>query len=157
MAKIQSGQESMLGSSNSGPLLPPLSPGLTPMPDPSTTPEMGPPQSQPREADLRSESLQSTREPLSDKAWYDALVENDVSPLIAQARVRHRRDLPALLKEHPGKLVAYSGAERIAIGGTKRELIEKCMQRGLKNDEFLLEAIVPEDDSVIDATMWTHI
>jgi hypothetical protein len=113
-------------------------------------------QTQP-EAESRSNNVQPTEASLSDEAWYDVLVENGVSPLIAKARVRHRRDLPALLVEHPGKLVAYSGDERIAIGGTATELVETCMQRGLNDDEFLLEAILPEDDSVIDAAMWAHI
>lgn len=113
--------------------------------------------SQPHEAKLTSDSLQPTRAPLSDQAWYDDLIEHGVPPLIAKARVRLRRDLPALLSEHPGQLVAYCGEERIAIGPTATELVEKCMKRGLKDDEFLLEAIVPEDDSVIDASMWMHI
>ncbi len=53
----------------------------------------------------RSETLERAPQPLSDEDWYEELIEGGVSPLIAQAQVRHRRDL---LKEHPGKWVAYS-------------------------------------------------
>ena len=111
----------------------------------------------PPEATRSLDSLQPTRASLSDQAWYNELIENRVPPLFAKARVRHRRDLPALLSEHPGQFVAYCGEVRIAIRTTATELVEMCMQRGLKDDEFLLEAIIPEDESVIDAAMWAHI
>jgi len=94
----------------------------------------------------QSEISEPTLGPLSDADFYEELIEGGVSPLIAQAQVRHRRDLPELLKEHPGKWVAYFGTERICLGETKRELIEKCVQRGLKDDEFLVRAIAPQSD-----------
>ncbi len=111
----------------------------------------------PLEATRSSDSLQPTRASLSDQAWYDDLIGNGVPPLFAKARVRHRRDLPALLSEHAGQFVAYCGEERISIGTTATELVENCMQRGFNDDEFLLEAIIPEDESVIDAFGWMQI
>jgi len=105
----------------------------------------------------RSETFEPTPKPLSDEDWYEELIEGGVSPLIPQAQVRHRRDLPALLKEYPGKWVAYFGTERLGIGESERELTEKCMQRGLKDNEFLVRAIAPQSELVIDATMWMHI
>jgi len=106
---------------------------------------------------LSSETVEPTPKSLSDEDWYAELIEGGVPPLIARAQVRHRRDLPELLKEHPGKWVAYFGEERIALGENKRELIEKCLERGLRDDEFLVRAIALESDLVIDAAMWMHL
>jgi hypothetical protein len=105
----------------------------------------------------RSETFEATQQPLSDEDWYRELTEGGVSALLAQAQVRHRRDLPELLKDHPGKWAAYFGEERIALGDTKRQLIEKCVERGLKDDEFLVLAIAKQSDPLIDAAMWMHI
>jgi hypothetical protein len=104
-----------------------------------------------------SENSEPTPEPLSDDGWYAELIAGGVSPLMARAQVRHRRDLPELLKEHPGRWVAYFGDERIALGETKRQLVEKCVQLGLKDDEFLVRAIAAESDPEIDASLWMHI
>jgi hypothetical protein len=107
--------------------------------------------------DHGSEVSEPIEEPLSDDDWFRELVAIGVAPLIAQAQVRHRRDLPELLKEHPGEWVAYLGAERLAIGKSERELTEKCIHRGLKDDEFLVRAIAKHSDPVIDATTLMQI
>ena len=73
------------------------------------------------------------------------------------AKIATLASSPRLVSEHPGELVAYYGEERIAIGPTATELVEKCMQRGLEDDQFFPEANLPEDDAVIDAAMWMHI
>ncbi len=117
-------------------------------------PERAPKHEQAPESDLRSSSFQQTPQPASDDYYYSELVRDGVPPLIAEAQVRHRRDLPELLKEHAGTRVAYRGSERLAIGSSERELTLMCMQRGLKDDEFLVRAVVPESEAVIDETMW---
>jgi hypothetical protein len=95
---------------------------------------------------LVSERFEPDSEPASDCEWCARLVESGVPPLIAETRIQFRRDLPILRTEHPGKRVAYSGAERIAIADTKRELVVECLQRGLKVGDFLVQAIVAEED-----------
>jgi hypothetical protein len=104
-----------------------------------------------------SEFSEPTQEGLSDEDWFHELVASGVAPIIAQAQIRHRRDLPELLKEYPGEWVAYLGAERLAIGKSERELTETCIHRGLKDDEFLVRAIAKQSELVIDATTWTQI
>jgi len=108
------------------------------------TPEMGPRQSQPREADLRSECFGSTRELLSDKDWYAKLVGCGVSSLVAKAQIRHRRDLPELLHDHHGAWVAYKGDERLEIGSSKTSLYRKYLDQGLGRDELLVLCVEPD-------------
>jgi hypothetical protein len=67
----------------------------------------------------------STREPLSDRPRCDQLIESGVSPLIARAQIRHRRDLAELLAEHQGAWVAYKGDERLELGSSKTDLYRK--------------------------------
>ena len=48
------------------------------------------------------------------------------------------RDLSGLLKTHYRKWVAYHGDELIGVGRTQTELYQKCLRRGLKEDEFVV-------------------
>jgi hypothetical protein len=61
-----------------------------------------------------------------------------VSPLAAQALEAFYRDLPELLRKHPGRWVAYHGDERFAVGRTETALYQKCLGHGLKEDEFIV-------------------
>jgi hypothetical protein len=95
------------------------------------------------DTDLCSESFQSTPESLSEQDWYDELAEAGVSPLIAQAQVRHRRDLRTLASEHHGQWVAYKGDERLEIGHSKTALYRKYLDQGLARHELLVLCVEP--------------
>jgi hypothetical protein len=58
------------------------------------------------------------------------------------------RDLPALLDEHPGKWVAYHGAERLGIADDDADLYELGRRRGLSPLALLVIGIDPEADQV---------
>jgi hypothetical protein len=96
------------------------------------------------EPDLCSEGIQLTPDALSEQDWYDDLLEVGVSPLIAQAQVRHRRDLPGLVCEHQGDWVAYKGDERLEIGRSKTALYRKYLDRGLARHELLVLCVQPD-------------
>jgi len=137
MPKTQAGQESTPDTVNVEPLLPQVS-------DPGMMPTMAPQQTETREAGFRSASLLPTPEPLSEKDWFDQLIESGVSPLIAKAQTRHRRDLPELLQEHRGAWVAYKGDERLEIGATKTGLYRKYLDQRLGRDELLVLCVEPD-------------
>jgi len=67
--------------------------------------------------------------------------ESEIPPGIREAQAALRRDLPALLAEHYDKCALYHGARRLAIARTERELIEECLRRGLKSDEYYIGKI----------------
>ncbi len=72
---------------------------------------------------------------------------NEAIPgLIMQARTAWRRDLPMLLKKHPGQWIAYHGEKQIGIGQNKKELFQKCLREGLQRGEILVLRIEPETD-----------
>jgi hypothetical protein len=62
-------------------------------------------------------------------------------PAIVEAQRTFFRDLPQLLKEHPGKWVAYHGAKRIAFGESQRALWRECERLGY--EDFLVRRIRP--------------
>jgi hypothetical protein len=64
--------------------------------------------------------------------------EQEIPEGIRISQEAYRRDLPELLKQK--KLyrywVAYHRNERIGVACTGKELLEKCLKRGLDDDEF---------------------
>ena len=93
--------------------------------------------------------IHPARGPLSDSEWYAQLVQSGVSPLIAQAQLKHRRDLPELLVEHQGGWVAYRGDTRLEIGRSKTALYRKYLDDGIDRRELLVLCVEPdlfEDD-----------
>lgn len=64
--------------------------------------------------------------------------DDPVSPMIARSLEAFRKDLPQLLRTHARKWVAYHGDERIGFARKGTELYDKCIRRGLKQDEFLV-------------------
>ncbi len=109
-----------------------------------TTTEMEPPPGRPPETDFRLESFGSPCDRLPDKDWYAQMVGCGVSPWIAQAQIRHRRDLPELLRDHLGAWVAYKGDERLEIGSSKTRLYRKYLDQGLGRDELLVLCVDPD-------------
>jgi hypothetical protein len=50
-------------------------------------------------------------------------------------------DLPELLRTHSGKWVAYYGDQCLGFARTQTELYQRCIQRGLKEAEFIVRFI----------------
>jgi hypothetical protein len=48
------------------------------------------------------------------------------------------RNLPELLRKHCGQWVAYQGDEFVGSARTQTELFQRCVGRGLKDDEFIV-------------------
>lgn len=55
-----------------------------------------------------------------------------------------RKDLPALLKQHPGKWVAYHGSKQFGIAEDDAVLYRDCYKQGWKLSEFIVERIEPQ-------------
>ena len=58
-----------------------------------------------------------------------------------QALAAFRRDLPALMKEHRHKWVAYHGDRRVGIAKTNLELYQLCERQGIPFDDFIVTNI----------------
>src|SRR4051795_5191188 len=93
----------------------------------------------------------------SDEAWLTQMTAKGVPPLIARAQVQFRRDLPELIGSHAGDWVAYSGEERIGVGSDEKELVLRCVGRGLRDDQFVVRAIAPGVEEVLDPAEWSHL
>ena len=63
------------------------------------------------------------------------------SPLYTQSQAAFYRNLPELLKSHKRQWVAYRGDECIGFARTQTELYERCLRRGLKEQEFYLRFV----------------
>jgi hypothetical protein len=98
-------------------------------------------------------------------AVYEGLVRDvSVAPVaevpegIRRSRAALRRDLPELVADSRkrGKWVCYRGDERIGVG-EYANLIRECNRRGLRDDEFAVERIVPgagsDDEVEVDRTL----
>jgi hypothetical protein len=92
-----------------------------------------------------------------DEAWLGQMTARGVPPLIARAQIQFRRDLPELIDSHAGDWVAYSGEERIGVGPSEKELVLRCVRQGLRDDQFVVRAIAPEAEEIIDPAEWSHI
>jgi hypothetical protein len=64
---------------------------------------------------------------------------------ILRSKAAFLRDLPRLLenKKLARQWVAYHGEERIGVARTERELIQECLRRGLKQDEYYVDMVIP--------------
>jgi hypothetical protein len=84
---------------------------------------------------------------LEKKAEEFAAVPTEVPPGILRSQQAFWRDLPELLKnkKNRGKWVCYHGNERIGIAKKSTDLIQQCLRRGLKNDEYDLDIIEPHE------------
>ena len=76
-----------------------------------------------------------------------------ISPMIQRSQAAFRRDLPALMKTHYGYWVAYHGEQRLGFGRSKFKLVLECLQRGLKDDEFVVRGVAPEMPEDDDRTV----
>jgi hypothetical protein len=67
-----------------------------------------------------------------------------VAPMIAKAHVRHRHDLPELMRQHAYGWVAYHGDRPLEIGPSQAALYHKYLDQGLGLDELVVLGIGPE-------------
>ncbi|HEV3119486.1 MAG TPA: hypothetical protein VGY58_20685 [Gemmataceae bacterium] len=74
----------------------------------------------------------------------ECTLRETVPALIRQGRAAWRRDLPTLLRTHPGQWVAYHGERQIAVGGNKTDLVQQCLRSGLQRGDFLVLRIEPD-------------
>jgi hypothetical protein len=76
-----------------------------------------------------------------------------IPQMIQLSQAAFRRDLPALMKTHYGYWVAYHGEQRLGFARSKSKLVQECLRRGLKDDEFVVRGVAPEmpddDDRVV--------
>lgn len=70
----------------------------------------------------------------------------DIPEGIRRSQDAFFRDLPELLKDESlrGQWVVYHGDERIGFASKKRPLIEECLRRGLKRDEYDVFVVEPQ-------------
>ena len=74
-----------------------------------------------------------------------AIADDDpVAPMIARSLEAFRRDLPQLLRTHESEWVAYHGDERLGFAWQATTLHNRCIRRGLKEDEFLVLFVMAE-------------
>jgi hypothetical protein len=64
------------------------------------------------------------------------LAEPRIPSMLTRSMDAFYRNLPELLKKHYGKWVAYHGDECVGIGRSQTDLYQKCLRRGLPEDEF---------------------
>src|SRR5713226_9311416 len=71
----------------------------------------------------------------------------DIEPGIRRSMEAYWRDLPQLLplKSRKRRWVAYHGDERIAFGRGQWELYDECFRRGLREDEFYVGPLEPDE------------
>ncbi len=83
------------------------------------------------------------------------LLDSEPLPMIQKSIDAFRRDLPELLKTHPGKWVAYHGDEQVGFGRTQTQLYQRCFARGLTRDDFIVGFTEPgafdPDEEIEDA------
>ena len=79
-----------------------------------------------------------------------------IPPLIARGNLQFKRDLPRLLRQAPGKWVAYRGEECLGIASDFRKLYTVADRRGLKDDEFVIRHIEEWDPDEVDPEEYIH-
>jgi hypothetical protein len=72
--------------------------------------------------------------------------DDDIPEGILRSQDAFFRDLPELLKDESlrGMWVIYHGDERIGFAPKKRPLIEECLRRGLKREEYDVFVVEPQ-------------
>ena len=78
--------------------------------------------------------------------WY----ARPVPPMILRSQAAFRRDLPQLLKKYEGRWVAYNGDRQVAIGRSKTQLYQQCLNEGLDDNDFVVRCIQPEYEDDLD-------
>jgi hypothetical protein len=85
------------------------------------------------------------------------LLDSEPLPMIQKSIDAFRRELPELLRTHPGRWVAYHGDQRVGFGKTQTELYQRCFAQGLTRDDFIVGFTEPgafEPDEETEVTCW---
>ena len=69
-----------------------------------------------------------------------------IPPMIVEANAAYDRDLPAMLKTHPGQWVAYRGGQRVGFNKDDLVLYRRCREEGFGDDEFVVYCVEPKGD-----------
>jgi hypothetical protein len=69
-----------------------------------------------------------------------------------QALQAFQRDLPQLWSEKPGQWVAYQGNQCLGFAGQKHLLYQECFKRGLRQEDFVVFCIEPQETEMIFGT-----
>jgi hypothetical protein len=69
--------------------------------------------------------------------------ESDIPSKAAQAQEAFGKDLPSLLGPYRGQWAAYLGRQRVAIEKTQVAAYQRCLDQGLKEDDFVVFCIEP--------------
>ena len=67
-----------------------------------------------------------------------------VHPMIQRGHEAFRRDLPALMKTHYRKWVAYHGDRRLGFGKSKVALLREWLSQGIPEEELVVRSVEPE-------------
>ena len=76
-----------------------------------------------------------------------------IPPLIQSAQAAFRRDLPELMKTHYRQWVVYQGDQRLGFGRSQTQLIQECLRRGLRQDEFVVRSVEPEAPDEVECVV----
>jgi hypothetical protein len=88
--------------------------------------------------------------PLLEKPVEEASAPRYPSANLEAAIAAFRHDLPQLLRDHPGKWVAYRGSQQVGIATDDFDLYEACYEAGFDLSDFVVECIEQETgDSVL--------
>ena len=82
----------------------------------------------------------------------------DIPEGIRRSQDAFFRDLPELLKDESlrGQWVIYHGDERIGFAPKKQPLIEECLRRCLKDDEYDVFVVEPQSREPEQIEIVTH-
>jgi hypothetical protein len=72
------------------------------------------------------------------------MIQFGVAPMIAKAHIKHRHDMPELMRNHAYGWVAYHGDRPLEIGPSQAALYRKYLDQGLGLDELVVLGIGPE-------------
>ena len=64
------------------------------------------------------------------------------------ARRAFDRDLPRLLKSHPGQWVAYQGDTQVICAEHTHDVYQECFRQGLTRDQLMIFEIAPADEEI---------
>lgn len=87
------------------------------------------------------------------KAKSPADVENGPPPLppgVEKALRVFKAHFPELLKQHPGEWAACDQNQFLFVGKSWDRIYERCLKRGLKEDEFVVLCLLPDATAYID-------
>jgi hypothetical protein len=63
----------------------------------------------------------------------------------------YRRDLPRLLEERPGQWVAYHGDQLVGFAKDQLPLVQECIRRGYRGEDYIVNCIEPELPDIVDS------